>query len=199
MAALLTFYYFLSSSSLSFHLFHCSSLVSAERHTFPLVPSNTNVSRLNVTGERQWSRFDLDGNKRPEWAIVGPGASINEWHETVVRFSGGRWSSGGGMMEGGWQRPTHSPHLCWAQPSPRAHTHRLSQAATDEHGKWVVRKTCNHLQPLNIRWHSVEREFPALLYKLQPISLVLFLKETFICTHISLKHQSCIYNNHKDC
>ena len=34
-------------------------------------PRNTNVSGLSVTGERQWSRFDLDGSESEVTVIKG--------------------------------------------------------------------------------------------------------------------------------
>ena len=61
-------------------------------------------ARLRVTGERQWSRFDLDGSESEVTVIKGcselllaPGASINEWHETAVRCRDrqGRRNDGG--------------------------------------------------------------------------------------------------------
>ena len=129
MAALLTFYYFPSFSSLSFCLFLSFTLIPlldthiythththTHTHTVLLAPYNTNVSRLSVTGERQWSRFDLDGSESEVTVIKGCSELLLALGHPLMNVMKQRWDwwtgRGRGMMEDRWQQPT--------RPSPIA-------------------------------------------------------------------------------
>ena len=147
MAALLTVYYFpslLLSVTLSLPLFHPLPrfffFFFRHTHCLLLALSVTQMwVRLRVTGERQWSRFDLDGSESEVTVIKGcselllaPGASINEWHETAVRCRDrlGRRNDGG-QVTAAHTRP--SPVMSSASTRQRV--------GTDD---WIRRPMCTH-------------------------------------------------------
>lgn len=144
MAALLTFYYFpslLLSVTLSLSLFHpLPPFFFPDTLVACFLLSVTQMwARLRVTGERQWSRFDLDGSESEVTVIKGcselllaPGASINEWHETAVRCRDRQ----GRRNDGGQVTAAHT------RPSPV-----MSSAGTRQK-VWHRRPMCTHVYRL---------------------------------------------------
>lgn len=106
--------------SVSFSLSPSSSFL--DTHIFVLALYNTNVSTLSVTGEQQWSRFDLDGSESEVTVIKGCSELLLALGHPLMNDMKQPWDSGtgrgGGMMEDRWQQPTHGPHLWRAQPAP---------------------------------------------------------------------------------
>ncbi len=181
----LLFPFLLLSVILSLSVFQPLPLLYTHTHTHTHVRTrtflillfyNTNVSRLSVTGERQWSRFDLDVCESALTVIKGCSELLLAPGHPLMNDMKQLWDVGDRQVEEWWRTGDSSPHIRTSPGMSSAGTlrggshlnthtwrHILSWLHPDTDVNAGMQAMCEsvkthiHLQTLAVWGHSVKR------------------------------------------